>query len=1297
MDEEVFTRLYDQLDVAWPEFGFDPRGDRWVATDCPAGFPSPGGEVRPDRIMCYADAPHAFHVQGLWSMSWARYLNKGKPLGGVYEEVCRGLAKKVGVPFPELDLTDADREDARRWEERRDLLRQMIRLCRDYLFSPHGVAARAYMKGRGFSDDDLKALGIGLYPPPGLIRLMFAKAGLDADAAKEHFVLDGRMSGYITFPWYDSSGSPMTMYGRWPDKDIPFQKNHPGWAWKRNEALKEWDALPADEKAHKPWVEPEIPKTNTLRGTNTKSSPLFFDRALKAGEQEHLTAVEGVGDGSMLQVRGLANAVAYVAASFSAEQINTLVRHGVKYVTIVPDPDGGGVKGCLGSLKALRKAGIVAFVATLPDGLDPDEFVIRDGIAAFRDLVEKAQPGGEYEALQLIGTVTKDSPEPERLKARDRALEFVKGLDGTERDAVVRVVARKLGYTVAGVAKDVGSRKKKDPPPKGTGSPPADGKYTVENGCLAMVRTDRDGGSTTIPLCNFTARIVEEIVRDDGVERSRLFVVEGQLANGEKLPPAQVGAEEFGGMNWTLRHWGTRAIVHAGMGTKDHLRAAIQSRSSDAPRRTVYAHTGWAKAGGSWVYLHAGGAIGPVGPVDYVSVELPEVMQNYRLPVPPAGEDLAKAVRGSLDLLRNLAPDAVAFALKMVVAHAALPGGDFSGHLSGSTGSYKTELATLAAQHWGPGITARKLPANWSSSGNSLELLAFHAKDALLVVDDFIPAGSGTDISRYHRDADRLLRAQGNQSGRQRLGRDSSLRPAKPPRGMILSTGEEIPRGHSLRARMLTVDVVKADIKTDRLTECQKQAADGVYASANAGWIRWLASRYDGLAKELTDARERIRAELLKEAGGGWHPRTVTMAADLIAGWQLHLRFAVECGAIDQVESQKLMERARAALLALAAEQAAYQADANPCDRYLALLRSALASGRAHVATVDGKEPKKDPGVWGWRDDPTLEEGRRPMGTRIGWVDGPDVYLDPHAAFAEANKLASSEESPLTIGPSTLAKRLKDGGLLASTGESGTPKRIMIQRTIEKKRHWVLHFLAKTLLEGKDGPTGPTSPTSGGIDTTHGGSKTTTVLHHFSDPSQKVMQESDVGQLSEEEEDQDTIHGRVEDGTDPEGINASLSCITFPPSPGSDAGETPAFPRENEGCASLSSLSSLLSGTPAPRGELAPTTVSGPPSAGSGAHVPAPWGIVLDESDESDESDVRRLSEALRVAEEACWLALLEYDPDNIAYKQAMEHLYMVNHEIFLRENPRLMPYAQYLAAQYPLADDPVAEKPVEW
>ena len=80
------------------------------------------------------------------------------------------------------------------------------------------------------------------------------------------------------------------------------------------------------------------------------------------------------------------------------------------------------------------------------------------------------------------------------------------------------------------------------------------------------------------------------------------------------------------------------------------MRVAIQLLSRDAPRRTVYTHTGWRQDAGRWVYLHAAGAIGPDGPVAGVEVDLPNALRHYVLPEPPVGPELAAAIRASRSL-----------------------------------------------------------------------------------------------------------------------------------------------------------------------------------------------------------------------------------------------------------------------------------------------------------------------------------------------------------------------------------------------------------------------------------------------------------------------------------------------------------------------------------------------------------------------------------------------------------------------------------------------------------------------
>jgi type I restriction enzyme M protein len=80
---------------------------------------------------------------------------------------------------------------------------------------------------------------------------------------------------------------------------------------------------------------------------------------------------------------------------------------------------------------------------------------------------------------------------------------------------------------------------------------------------------------------------------------------------------------------------------------------------------------------------------------------------------------------------------------------------------------------------------------------------------------------------------------------------DASLRATRPPRGTILSTGEDVPRGQSLRARLLVLEFSPGDIDRQRLTPYQADSAAGKYAAALAGFLRWLAPQYEAISSRL--------------------------------------------------------------------------------------------------------------------------------------------------------------------------------------------------------------------------------------------------------------------------------------------------------------------------------------------------------------------------------------------------------------------------------------------------------------
>jgi hypothetical protein len=592
----------------------------------------------------------------------------------------------------------------------------------------------------------------------------------------------------------------------------------------------------------------------------------------------------------------------------------------------------------------------------------------------------------------------------------------------------------------------------------------AAGPYHETEDGLVWLKHTRDGEILT-PLTNFRSQIVSQVIEDDGAETRRLMEIEGRLKDRVSRFVIPVG--EFAAMNWPLQHLGSEAVVYAGFGVRDHVRAAIQLLSGEAPERRVYTHTGWRQIGEVWCYLHAGGAIGPEGAVRGVEVKLPQALGSFILPEPPEPRRLREAVEASLRIL-DTAPEALTFPLFCAIWRAPVGPADFSLHLVGPTGAGKTEEAALAQRHWGAALDARHLPGSWSSTANALEGIAFAAQHALLVVDDFSPAGGSSEVAHMHREADRLLRGQGNRQGRLRMRADATLRPPKPPRGLIVSTGEDVPRGESLRARVFVIEMSPGDVDWHALTGCQDDAAKGLYAEALAGFVKWLAAKYDdvhsGQAKETRELRQAAMQS-------GSHRRTPDIVANLAVGLKRFLAFAEEAGALSDEQADALWERGWQALGEAARAQGHHQAAAEPANRFIELLRAVVSSGRGHVAGPDGGYPEA-PERWGWRErvgGSGYEPAWVPQGHLVGWVDGENLYLEPEASLAAVQALARESGETLAIGKRTLHKRLHERRWLMSTEEKPR-ETLTVRRTLGGARRNVLHLHAHSIVS----PTGET-------------------------------------------------------------------------------------------------------------------------------------------------------------------------------------------------------------------------------
>jgi hypothetical protein len=639
----------------------------------------------------------------------------------------------------------------------------------------------------------------------------------------------------------------------------------------------------------------------------------------------------------------------------------------------------------------------------------------------------------------------------------DRREKFIKAMcKGRQGIAAYRrEAATELGRIAAEIAAPAPSKK------DGSGNDQQHGQFVpyvrTPQGLFRIKRFD--GEDILIPLTNFDAKIVADVVHDDGTESQNSFEIQARL--GEEVQRFSVPASSFASLNWAIEHLGSKAIVYAGSTIRDHARVAVQLLSGERERLTIYTHMGWRKIDSEWVYLHAGGGIGPGGALGNVLVNLGDSLASYRLPSPPQGQKLKEAIAATLWRL-DLASDLVSIPTFIAPFRAAMGLCDFTLHLAGATGVFKSELAALMNQHFGPASDARHLPGSWHGTDNALEGLAFTAKDALLVIDDFAPAGPPYEVQRWHQKADRIIRHQGNSNSRQRMRADGSLRPPKPPRGLIVSTGEDVPRGQSLRARMFIIEISQGDVDVDRLSACQADAAKGLYATAMAGFIQWLAAKYDELHTTLRAQINQLRQQA---AVSGMHRRTPDIVASLAVGLKYFLGFAQGAGAIATREAEALWRRGWLALGQVAARQDAYHKASEPTRRFVELLLSAMASGHAHIAGPDGSQPEDTPEAWGWRLK-TIGSGlnergeRQPQGDRVGWIDGETVYLDPDASYRSAQAMAAGSADALGITAQTLRKRLHERGLLVV---EGSRQALTVRKVLEGRMRNVLQVVAGAL------------------------------------------------------------------------------------------------------------------------------------------------------------------------------------------------------------------------------------------
>jgi DNA primase len=353
-----------------------------------------------------------------------------------FTEVLRDLAQQAGVELPEREqMSPAERRAREAAESERDRLLRVMDLATTFFeesyASPAGAAARAYVEGRGIGAEVRARFRVG-YAPPGWNALQdhLARNRVSPSDAERLGLVGSNERGRYDF-FRDRIMLPV----------FDRQKRVVGYSSRLLD-----------------------PEAKDRKYVNSPDSPLFHKKECLYGLHAALDAirksgtavvVEGNFDVMALHQAGIEEAVAPMGTALTGEQVGLLGRMARRAVVIF-DGDSAGKRAAEKAVPLFVEADLDGFVARLPAGQDPDDFVRSrgpEGAAAFRQLLENARPMvDQFIQDAAAGSTVPDRPAEAAVATKLDPLEAISGLlakmrNPTHRELYVQRVAAVLGVT----------------------------------------------------------------------------------------------------------------------------------------------------------------------------------------------------------------------------------------------------------------------------------------------------------------------------------------------------------------------------------------------------------------------------------------------------------------------------------------------------------------------------------------------------------------------------------------------------------------------------------------------------------------------------------------------------------------------------------------------------------------------------------------------------------------------------------------------------------------------------------
>lgn len=348
------------------------------------------------------------------------------------------LCKNSGLKMPETKFTGTDTEANKKKKER---LLFLLKDCANFyyaaLMDKSGEKALNYFLNRGITKEFITKFGLGYCPDYGSsINYLRNKGYTDEEisesgvAGKKEERLYDVLGERLIFPILNGFSEVIAFGGR------IFEKA--GFAKYRN--------------------------TEITRLFNKSKSLYGINLVKKQKQKEGLTGliiVEGYMDAIAMHQAGFNNTVASMGTSLTLEQAR-LVKRFSEDVFICYDGDAAGQKATIRGLDILKSEGLNVKVISVPDNLDPDDYIFKNGADAFNRLIDAAELLVDYKLSNLLKENDIKTSEGKRKFVKEALIVAADSDSKAEQEDLLKRIRDISGITYESLSRDLEGVKNKE-------------------------------------------------------------------------------------------------------------------------------------------------------------------------------------------------------------------------------------------------------------------------------------------------------------------------------------------------------------------------------------------------------------------------------------------------------------------------------------------------------------------------------------------------------------------------------------------------------------------------------------------------------------------------------------------------------------------------------------------------------------------------------------------------------------------------------------------------------------------